>query len=75
VLSTHQFSEAKDAMGVSIEELMARFKCPPGVRPSDIIRTLKPARLCKGKKGKEFYACLSRVIQDALIKAGCKPFD
>jgi len=60
-------------MDFSIEELMARFKCPKGVSVAKIIATVKPAQKCKGLKGQAFYSCMSRIVEEALIKAGCKP--
>lgn len=51
--------------------LLAKFKCPPNVRVSDIIREVKPATKCKGKTGREFYNCLSHILEQELIKRGC----
>ena len=52
--------------------LLAKFKCPAGVSVTQIIREVKPAQKCKGKKGREFYECLSHVIEQELMKRGCK---
>jgi len=51
--------------------LLAKWKCPTGVSVTQIIREIKPAKLCKGKKGREFYDCLSHVIEQELMKRGC----
>lgn len=51
--------------------LLAKFKCPPDVRISNIIREVKPAQKCRGKSGREFYNCLSHILEEELIKRGC----